>query len=116
MTKQRVITLVICVSFLIFAHYHISIVISKPPELNHYKEPKPIVPFYKKNENPIWISMGLCFDKKTKLYDKGTFTNDIRYLVLQKLETDAKKDNRSRNRPIIKIHIFDPIIMKLCQN
>ena len=84
MTKQRVITLVICVSFLIFAHYHISIVISEPPELNHYKEPKPIVPFYKKNENPIWISMGLCFDKKTKLYDKGTFTNDIKNSVLQK--------------------------------
>ena len=32
------------------------------------------------------------------------------------IETDAKKGNWPRNRPIIKIHNFDPVIVKLCQN
>ena len=32
------------------------------------------------------------------------------------MEIDAKKNFRPRNRAIIKIHNFDPIIVKLWQN
>ena len=39
-----------------------------------------------------------------------------RYFSFKNIETDAKKGNRPRNRPLIKIHNFDTIIVKLCQN
>ena len=34
--------------------------------------------------------------------------------ILRTLETDAKKVSWPRNKPIIKIQNFDPIIVKLC--
>ena len=66
--KKGLISIVICALFIIFVHFHISIVISKPGYAQ-YKQPKPIVPRYK-NPNQIWISMGLCYDQTTNLYNK----------------------------------------------
>ena len=71
--KKGLISIVICALFIIFVHFHISIVISKSDyHAQQYKQPKPIVPRYK-NPNQIWISMGLCYDKTTHLYHKKNY-------------------------------------------
>ena len=71
--KKGLISIVICALFIIFVHFHISIVISKSDyHAQQYKQPKPIVPRYK-NPNQIWISMGLCYDKTTHLYNKKNY-------------------------------------------
>ena len=69
--NKKIISVILSAAFIVFAHYHISIVISSD-QTQEFKLPKPIEPVFRTNKQ-IWISMGLCFDNKTELYNKAHY-------------------------------------------